>query len=247
MKKLTIIASFLVITTFVNAQAPAEKQNYKVSLDAQNEVNKAHPYIDHYSSEDDMYIAWLYSINKKNMKNMPQFANPAVIVSDSEGNNSLIFTLENENGIKYDTVRNSVHVIHENKGQSIMDKLRQLSKIFENIGDEGWSLIDKNKYRYYNREERNLQDLQGSLPKGSMMYLEDKNWGLKFGVLVPEQKAQVKVTIYNKGGEQVDTIVDKELRRGWNNFKWKRKKLPHGIYNISVTVDGHTMTQNFEC
>ncbi len=245
MKKITIITSFLCITTFVNAQATVQKQNYQVSLDAQMAVNKAHPYIDLFSSKDDLYIAWLYATNKKNMKNTPKYANPAVIVDDSEGNNSLIFTLENENGISYDTLRNSVHEVYESRSQSLLNKIRGLTKIFGN--DDGWSMIGKNKYSYRDSDMRDLQDLQGSLPEGSMMYLEDKNWGLKFGIKVAELKSQVKVTITNEAGNQVSTIVEKELRRGWNNFKWKRKNLPHGVYNISVTVDGHTMTQNFEC
>lgn len=228
MKKITIIASFLLITTFVNAQASAKKQNYQVSLDAQNSINKAHPYIDLYSYKDDLYIAWLYATNKKNMKNTPKYANPAVIVDDSEGNNSLIFTLENENGVKYDTLRNSIHDFRPGEKDS-------------------WSFVQELKERFFGQDDFGTQNLKGSLPEGSMMWLEDKNWGLKFGVKVAALKSHVKITITNEAGNQVSTVVDKELRRGWNNFKWKRKKLPHGVYNISVTVDDHTMTQNFEC
>lgn len=245
MKQITIITSFLLITTFVNAQATAQKQNYQVSLDTQIAINNAHPYIDLFSSKDDLYIAWLYATNKKNMKNTPKYANPAVIVDDSDGNNSLIFTLANENGIRYDTLRNSVHEVYESRSQSLLNKLRGLSKIFGKDG--GWSMIGKKKYSYRNNDMLDFQDLQGSLPEGSMMYLEDKNWGLKFGVKISEFQSQVKITITNEAGSQVSTVVDKELRRGWNNFKWKRKQLPHGMYNISVTIDGHTMTQNFEC
>ena len=97
-----------------------------------------------------------------------------------------------------------------------------------------------------NRFVVNIQNPQGSLPEGSMMWLEDKNWGLKFGVLVPTRKTHVHIVITNKKGEEVSTIVNKELRKGWNNFKWKRNRNPHGVYNIQVTMDGHTMTQNFE-
>ncbi len=202
--------------------------DYQVQLDATLEVNRSHPYIDHFTAQDDLYIDWLYATNKKNMKNSPEYASPATIIKDQDGNNTLIFTLYKEGITFYDTLRNSVHDL---SGKH----------------DKAWSFLDRFRSRFWNNNEvRSIQEPRGNLPEGSMMWLEDKNWGLKFGVLVPAPTAHVHIVISNKKGEQVATIVNSELRKGWNNFKWKRKRNPHGIYNIRVTMNGHTMTQNFE-
>ena len=211
---------------FLKAQDGQDEFTFNISLDAESAINKAHPYYDFFSDQDEAYIIWLYATNKNNQSRELIAHGEQKVIKDEDGNNSLVFAIEKNGELYYDTLRNSVHDLRRpSKIKRFFQSL--LPKI--NVGCSGFQ-----------------QDLTGNLPKGSMMWLEDKNWGLKFGVMVPGVTADVKVDIRDKDGNHIVTIVDHELKRGWNNFKWRRNKNPRGIYNISVTMDGKTMTQNFQ-
>ena len=212
--------------------AQSQKQSYEITLDPTLSINKNHPYIEHLATQDEEYITWLYVTNKINMKNTPEYADPAVIIDDSDGNNSLIFTLTNDEDIRYDTLRNSIHDHRDFK----ITKRSFLKRWF------GRSWFGRSWFGKKNFD----RNLTGNLPEQSMMWFEDKNWGLEFGVLIPENQSHVTILISDENGEKVTTIIGKKLRKGWNNFKWKRGHHPHGIYNISVSIDDQTMTQNFE-
>lgn len=240
MKK-NIATLLLLLFTITYAYTQDKKEvyfeDYVVSLDPSIKTNRSHPYIDHISSQDELYIAWIYAINKKNMQNTPEYEDPAVIINDQDGNNSLIFTLEKKGVITYDTLRNSIHDLSKEK-EGTWAKLKRIKDQFlKTIGS---------KCQDASSDFLRDQDLRGSLPKGSMMWHEDKRWGLAFGVKVPNQGAHVQILISDRNGNEVTTIIDKPLRKGWNNFKWKRGQNPRGTYNISITIDGQTMTQNFE-
>jgi len=161
------------------------------------------------------------------MKNTPEYSNPARIVKNSAGNNSLIFTINKDGAIRHDTLRNSVHPGEYGTGGGFLGLKRLFGK---------W------------RAKRilNNQNLQGDLPKGAMMWVEAKRWGLKFGVLVPERRADVRVDISTLDGDVIATVVDEPLTKGWNNYKWSRGKFRKGTYRIHVTMDEATLSQNFK-
>jgi len=221
---LTIIIYIMSLSTVIGQ---SNTKGYAISLDPNLPTNQNHPYIDYFVEQDEEYIVWLYVTNVINAKNTPEYSNPAIIIDDKEGNNSLVFTLKGKDGIRYDTLRNSIHDFRDWKIEQksfvsrILDRFRSCGNNFE-------------------------QDLQGHLPEGSMIWKEDKNWGLKFGVLVPENDDMVEILIKDLQGRTVTKIIDRELRKGWNNFKWKRGHHPRGIYNLSISINGQTMTQNFE-
>lgn len=229
MKKAVILTTILFITIQAKGQKSknAYFEDYKVRLDLSNQINQSHPYFEHLSQQDELYITWFYANNKKNMKNTPQYADPAVIVSDQDANNSLIFELTNDYEVKYDTIRNSIHDLRKEH-------------------DNPWAIFDRLRDRFSAWHSFDGQDLKGDLPKGSMMWLESKKWGLDFGVLVPKPESHVLVVIKNRKGENIATIIDEQLHKGWNNFKWKRGQNKRGRYNIIVTIDGKTMSQNFK-
>ena len=224
-----LIASVILSLVFVaELTGQFNKEHYELSLDPTLPINQNHPYIEYFSQQDDEYIAWLYVTNVVNMENTAKHKKSAAVIDTQNGNNSLVFTLTGKDEIRYDTLRNSIHDFRES-------------------GHEKRSFVEKFLGNFISNDDIDfLQNLDGDLPKGAMIWREDKNWGLKFGVLVPDHDCMVEILIRDTQGRTLTTIVDKPLRKGWNNFKWKRGHHPRGVYNLSISINGETITQNFK-
>ncbi|MCK9280038.1 MAG: T9SS type A sorting domain-containing protein [Melioribacteraceae bacterium] len=56
---------------------------------------------------------------------------------------------------------------------------------------------------------------------------------------IPE-KAVVKLTVYNMLGEEMNSIINKELDAGLHQFEWNANGIPSGIYLYKLTTDKFT-------
>lgn len=205
--------------------------NYSVELDANLKVNANHKYINFFSLQDAEYIKELYHINLMNMKDHPELMNPAKLVKQSEGNNSLIFKVHKNGVIYMDTLRNSLHPDYEVQ--------------FDSGG--GFLGIKRWFARMLAKKHISVETIEGRLPKGGMTWISAKRKKVEFGIFVPDVKADVTILLQDKNNNTISIIVDKILDKGWNNYEWTRGEFPKGKYKISYTMNGKSMTQMFKC
>jgi len=205
-----------------------DTSDIRIKLDPNNPVNARHEYIDYFSSQDENYILSLYGINKSHMVDHPDLMNPAKLVKHSEGNNSLIFTVQKNGESSLDTLRNSLHPHSIGKAKDFLGIRKLLAKC---------------------RVKNNLtiSSIDGKLPKGGMTWISPKRKKVKFGILIPNIEAEVKILILDKKENIISTVVDDVLRKGWNNYEWERGTNPKGKYKIIYIMDGQSMSQKFKC
>lgn len=241
LSSLTCILQFLLIAfssfTICTAQEMEKEiiikgKNFHIELDASNPINAAHQYIDFFSTQDDNYIKELYANNISNMMDHTDLMNPAKLVKNSDGNNSLVFGVHRNGEFRLDTLRNTVHP--HSIGYNDNDYC-----IVKNV-------IGKIRAKFATNN-LTIKSIEGRLPKGGMAWLSPKRKRIEFGILVPDINAQVSITIKNKAGKVIDTIVDEKLSKGWNNYEWKRGYYPKGKYKITYTMNGQSMSQMFKC
>lgn len=202
-------------------------KDFQVSLDPCLDTNENHPYMSFFNLQDNDYILGLYALNKANSINTPEYYNPAIVIKNQEGNNSLIFTLFEGGVSRYDTVRNTLH-----PAELSTDK------------EWDWFGLRSMWVKYYSKRQLNNQNLQGSLPRGVMSYISSSNRKLEFGIQVVSATSEVKIEITTLTGELVLQIVDDKLAQGWQ--EWSPTNLSRGMYTLVMTVDGQTMSQNFK-
>lgn len=234
MKHFFVLTSFLFFwnTTTAFAQE-GNSQSYNVSivddkdtetcviLDRSIKVNDVHPLMDQFEAESENYITWLYSLNKIWQMDSTFLPGPKVITKES-----LVFTITKNGKTRFDTLNNAVDP----------------DKYIPNFEANG-SWISKTKRPYFNRIDI---EKQGSLPRGSMSYIEAKRKKMECGVLVAKPRSKVTVLIKNLKGETLTVLCDEYRLKGWSNFKWKRGGYPRGKYLLSFEVDGQLMTQKFK-
>ena len=205
-----------------------------ITLDRLIEINDKHVMMDKFEANNEEYITWLYYMNVRNNENNRKRNSQkksTKIVRHSGANNSLVFTIQKGNEISYDTLRNTILISDDDDDG------------FDTGG--GFLGIKKLFAKWRGLRSYKNQNLQGDLPKGSSVFLSPQRKGLKCGVLVPSKKAKVKIEISDKNGVVVAILVNDNLNKGWNNYKWKRKDNRRGVYKLSVYVDEYMLSQNF--
>jgi len=55
--------------------------------------------------------------------------------------------------------------------------------------------------------------------------------------------AVVKLDVYDVAGRRVDTLVQGRMGAGAHNVTWEPRKLPAGVYQVRLSVDGRTATR----
>lgn len=216
------------MTAFNSFGQSLEKElGYRIALDPTIKENACHEYIEDFLKKDQKYLWWLYTTNRLSEKELQGASSNSKIYNNSGGNNSLVFTIVEEDRIRYDTLRNSVHPNESSK-------------------DDGFKIARSVFAKWRAKRMLRKLDLQGDLPKGAMSSVSAKKWGLRVGVLVPESQAQVTIEVFNKRGEHVATVVDADLKKGWNNFEWKRNDLKRGKYKVKITMNEDSISQNFK-
>ena len=210
-----------------------QDSNVIVTIDPNNNVNATHPYIDFFSMQDNNYLGWLYTTNTINMKlnNPKDYNGPRKILSNSNGNNTIIFQLTQNGVVSYDTLRNSIH-----------------PKIGEEEED-GWDFLGIRKAvtKWRGMDALKDRNIRGDLPKGSMVYIEmNGRKEVEVGVLVASPRSDVTIEIINKYHQIVATLVDDGLKKGWSGYKWNRGETPRGKYSVKITVDGRSLMQDIK-
>jgi len=211
-----------------------EDNNVKVSIDSNNKVNDAHPYIEFFMDQDASYLAWLHTTNTINMQlhNTEDYYGPRRILRNSGGNNTLIFTLTQDGVTTYDTLRNSIHPNYVGEGKE---------------KEDGWDIfgIRKTIAKWRSMDAIEDKNIRGDLPKGSMIYVSvNGRKEVEIGVLVVAPKSAVTIEIINNKNQVIKTLVDEGIPKGWAGYKWNRGSSPRGKYEVKVTVDGKSLSQD---
>jgi len=210
-----------------------KRNDVKVSLSS-DVVNNRHPYVDFFREQDNDYLQWLYVTNSVNMmtNNAEDYYGERRILNRSGGNNTLIFKVENEQQVQYDTLRNSVHPNLEDQDQK-----------------EEWDVFGIRKSIAKWRGLNTLKDrnIRGDLPRCCMAYIESRrSRKITVGVNVVSSKSEVDIQVLNKKNEVVDILVDKSLLKGWSDYEWVRGTNPRGKYTVKITIDGQSLLQDIK-
>jgi len=230
----------------------------EVSVERAVGNNDAHPYMDLIAQKDDQFIKWLYFINihnaeepgSKNDKkifvetllgetNFETLSDWSLNIRDKKAHKApIVFTIIEEGQMRYATINNIV----------VIEEKDNANENNDGYSDGGWDIFGIRKGIAKLRVKGMLknQNIQGDLPKGSMSFIDISRNRMKCGVNVPTSSAYVKIDINDLDGNLIATLVDDELRKGWNNYKWVRGDYPKGKYQLSISVDDQTQTQNFK-
>jgi hypothetical protein len=223
----------------------------EVSIERSAAQNDNHPYMDRIEEQDYQFVKWLYFINIRQAEESSNEENIGVVIKKVLGENNfnsktywsqvirdkeehktpITFTIKEEGQMRYVTINNVV----------------EIEEKFENDhNNDGWDFLGIRKSIAKIRKKGLLKDrdIQGDLPKGSMTFINASRNRLKCGVNVPQSSAYVKIDANDLEGNLIATLVDDELRKGWNNYKWTRGDHPKGKYQLSISVDDQT--QNFK-
>lgn len=231
MKKITSVRRFTLMAFLFTSLAlysqTDQSLDYKVSLDFEIKENRNHTHSNYFKQQGETYPQWLYTLNKTNEIEFWKNNGPKRLVTNSGSNNSLIFTKTYEDGnVVLDTVRNSLHT----GDIEVQRDFLGIRKFFAGF-----------------RAKRSLRklNLEGNLPEGCMSFVSTNRRGLKCGVQIAKNDSKVKIELRKKD-KAIEVLVDGNLKKGWNNFEWKRGQYKKGDYTLIFTVDDHTMSQNVE-
>jgi len=235
MKYLNLVIAFLSMTTLHAQYSDKDAEvlfnydiDFTVALDTTIDINRDHVYADYLADQNDDYIQWVYQLNERRNESIKNESAKTDLIDDRGGENSLVFTLVDDNGVRYDTLSNLVSI--------------DISKKPEKIGffRKLW-----NKIRMPNVDRiLEEQNIQGSLPEGCMSWVSANKNRLKCGVEIIQPSSEVRMELINSSGVVVHIFADGTLYRGWNNYEWDREDHKKGIYTLSITVDGVCMTQD---
>lgn len=209
--------SLLISFTIINlsfAQENTSLDSVQVSIDWEDDTNKNHKYKNIYSQKDEDYIKWIYTISRNVNGYTADKSNEKKYYHDGRGNNPIVFTVEENNEIRFETYRNAVK-----------PSRNKTSNFSINIPD----------YK--------MPRIEGSLPKGVMTYFSDSSKGIEMGIEIDNKSRKVKIEILDMAKNLVHIIEDNTLESGWNHYKWDISDVTPDDYILKYTVDGSEMTQ----
>ncbi len=258
--KISHRVSFICLTLILSTTTASEAQIYvdgiethintdgrKVTLDSSIKENVDNPFFYYFKEQDNAYINWLYARNLTHEKWAPHSKGDMDNGPLAEQNHTLVFTIKEGKKTRLDTLKNSINPLNH--------KVTKIASGDYNSNDydneESWDFLGLRKQfaKWKVGSISNMLDernLDGSLPKGVMSYIEMNRKRLKCGVNITNLKSEVLIQIADKKGNVISTLVDDELSRGWKEYVWKRGKNKRGKYILMITVDGQKMTQNFK-
>lgn len=197
-----------------------------ITLDPNHEVNRRHPYIEILMKKDLSFLSTVYRINKENT---PVQHGQTDIITQAGGKNSLVFTINDQGTIRYDTLQNRVHF-----GQH---KAISRTKIYD--------YFNKIRALFVNKRDSETFTVAGSLPRGvyhSVNYKPAKNrLFLTFGLL--NKPSKVTIEIVDTKDQVIASINDKELAIGEHRWEWQAKE--KGAYRLKIEMDGEVLKQGF--
>ena len=207
----------LTLTQFnLFGQDSISTDNYTVSIDWQNEINRTHKYKDIYSQKDEEYIKWIYETSKNVTEYTSDQSKEKMYYHDGRGNDPIVFTIEKDNESREEVYKNAVKPTN---------KLKSTFSIFV--------------------PKPNIPRVEGSLQEGITTYFSDSSKGYEMGIEMDKNR-DVKIEILDTDQNLIHIIEDRSLDKGWNHYKWDTKNVKTGNYILKYTVDQKVMTQTIE-
>ncbi|MEZ5040465.1 MAG: hypothetical protein R2828_11245 [Saprospiraceae bacterium] len=195
-----------------------------ITLDPDHEVNQRHPYIETLMKKDLSFLSTVYRINKENT---PVQHGPTDIITQAGGKNSLVFTINDQGTIRYDTLQNRVHF-----GQP---KASFRTKVYE--------YFHKMRTLFVGKRDLEAYTVTGRLPRGvyhSVNYKPATNrLFLTFGLL--NKPSKVTIEIVDTKDQVIASINDKELAIGEHRWEWQAKE--KRAYLLKIEMDGEVLRQ----
>lgn len=195
-----------------------------ITLDPNHEVNRRHPYIETLMKKDPSFLSTVYRINKENT---PVQDGPTDIITQAGGKNSLVFTINDQGTIRYDTLQNRVHFSQP--------KASFRTKIYE--------YFNKMRALFVGKRDSETFTVAGSLPRGvyhSINYKPATNrLFLTLGLL--NKPSKVTIEIVDTKDQVITSFIDKELAIGEHRWEWQAKD--KGSYMLKIEMDGEVLRQ----
>ena len=206
--------SLLFVASYSTTWATSKTQEPNILLEDRFEVNKNHPYFEAFKKvEEKLGIASIYYANLSCAGNTRQ-EKGGPLVANKRGKNSLIFTLQFEDRIEFDTLQNCVHV--ENNDGFIGSIRNWFTSWFE----DDWAHDDV------------IHSIKGSLPsivETTWVKQIERQRTTPMGIKLSEA-AEVTIAIRKLDQELVKIVHQGTLPKGAHEFVWPHRDVSKGYY-----------------
>ena len=230
MKKLDQISKLVVFLIFAISYVKASAQETPtILLEERFPINQDHPYFETFKQEEAKRgIAYIYYANLSCAENSRQ-ERGGPLVTNKRDENSLIFTLQYDNRVVYDTLQNCVHL----KGAEEMGLFGSIRNWATSLFTSDWN------------HNKNFHTIKGKLPpvvKQTWVEQRDRQIATPIGIELLEE-AMVRIDIKTLDNQLVTTVHQARLSKGIHEFTWVHHNVSKGYYLLEYTVDGASRRQ----